>query len=154
MVKNVLLLLLLIIVAMTGCSDDNAYPTIIEGNDLPIGYTYIPDNNFEQELMDLGFDKTDTIQDNMVLTSDIENIKELHVDSLGIYNHTGIEDFKSIEILYCDWNELIKLDLSNNHALVKLHCERNKIRKLIVKNCIFDFFITHGDVKALSIFRI
>ena len=120
---------------MTGCSDDNAYPTIIEGNDLPIGYTYVPDDNFEQALMDLGYDKTDTIPDNMVLTSDIENIKELHVPSLGIRKLTGIEDFKSLEILYCDWSELIKLDLSNNHALVKLDCESNKIGKLILKNC-------------------
>jgi len=136
MVKNILFPLMLFLAVMVACSDDNAYPTIIdEMPDLPEGYTYIPDNNFEQALMDLGYDKTDTIQDDMVLTSEIENIKELHIDSLGIQKLTGIQDFKSLEILYCDWNELTKLDLSNNHALVKLDCQSNKIGRLILKNC-------------------
>ncbi len=128
MVKNILLLLLFVLTTV-GCSDNNAYTTIIEElPDLPEGYTYIPDNNFEQALMDLGYDKTDTIQDDMVLTSQIENIKELHIDSLDIYKLTGIEDFKSLEILYCDWNKLTELDLSQNKALIKLDCKRNQIR--------------------------
>ena len=136
MVKNILLSLLFVI-AFVGCSDDNSYPTIIkEVPDLPDGYTYIPDIRFEQALIDQGIDKTDTILDNMVKTSHIENITELYVGSLGIYELTGIEDFRSLEILDCGLNQLTELDLSQNQALKKLECKKNKIRfnNLILKN--------------------
>ncbi len=133
MVRTILFALLFV-AAFVCCSDD-AYHTIIEEvPDLPVGYTYVPDDRFEQALIDQGYDKTDSILDDMVETVHIENIRELHVDSLGIYELTGIKDFKSLEILYCDWNELTKLDLSNNQALVKLDCQRNMIRSLNVKN--------------------
>ncbi len=123
------------VLTVIGCSDDTVYHTIIKpGPDLPVGYTYIPDNSFEQGLMDLGYDTSNTILDSMVQTAHIENIRELHIDSLGIQELTGIEDFKSLEILYCDWNELTKLDLSNNQALVKLDCQRNKIQTINIKN--------------------
>ena len=44
-------------------------------------YTYVPDDNFEQALIDQGYDNA---LDNYVLTSNISNLNGLEVNILGI----------------------------------------------------------------------
>ena len=57
--------------------------------------TYIPDNNFEQALINLGYDN---VLDNYVITSNISNIGYLDVSSQNISDMTGIHDFNSYGI--------------------------------------------------------
>ncbi len=52
--------------------------------------TYVPDNNFEQALIDLNYD--DTLDDS-VLTANISGVTYLNVDDEGISDLTGIEAF-------------------------------------------------------------
>ncbi|WP_127844656.1 T9SS type A sorting domain-containing protein [Psychroflexus aestuariivivens] len=67
--------------------------------------TNIPDENFEQALIDLGIDSDGTVN-GQVLTADIENVTELDLsneeyEDLG-YNDldiTGISDFTALEII-------------------------------------------------------
>jgi hypothetical protein len=63
--------------------------------------TSVPDENFEQALIDLAID-TDGVINGQVLTADIENIIELNFSELnGTYSieeFTGIEDFTQLEI--------------------------------------------------------
>ena len=64
--------------------------------------TNIPDENFEQALIDLGIDSDGTVN-SQVLTSDIENVAELDL-STQVYSSndldiTGISGFTALEIL-------------------------------------------------------
>ena len=88
-------------------------------------YTYIPDNNFEQALIDLGID-SDGVLNNQVLTSDIEDVEVLNISSLYIEDLTGIQDFLSLTALNCSDNNLVNLDLSNNLQLTTLMCSNNE----------------------------
>lgn len=87
--------------------------------------TLVPDDNFEQALIDFGFDTGPL--DDMVLTSNINSIPELDVQGLNISDLTGIEDFTALEILNCENNLLSVLDVTNNLSLTQLFCSANNI---------------------------
>ncbi len=93
--------------------------------------TYVPDDNFEQALIDLGYDDT---LDNYVLTQNISSITELVITYKSISDLTGIEDFISLTHLFCDSNQLNYLDVSNNTQLVDLGCTYNQLEELILGN--------------------
>mgnify|MGYP006077344673 CR=1 FL=1 len=93
--------------------------------------TYIPDDNFEQVLMQLGYDN---IMDNYILTSNINSIAYLNVSYLNISDLTGIEDFTALTELGCENNLLTSLDVSANLALTALFCSNNQLTSLDVRN--------------------
>ena len=88
--------------------------------------TYVPDDNFEQALIDQGID-SDGVLNNFVPTADIIGVTILDISSLSIQDLTGIEDFIALEDLNCSNNSLLDLDLSNNIALEVLDCSMNQI---------------------------
>ena len=116
--------------------------------------TYVPDDDFEQSLINLGFD---TVLDDSVLTLSIDTISSLHLGFFinNIYDLTGIEDFSALidltiwhqflttldvsqntllESLNCTGNQLTYLDLSNNPALTSLVCPENQLTLLDIRN--------------------
>ena len=93
--------------------------------------TIIPDSNFEQALINLGYDD---YLDGSVVTANISSITFLDVQNLSISNLMGIEDFSSLTTLYCDGNLLSSLDLSNNISLVDLGCSNNQLVSLDLTN--------------------
>ena len=56
-------------------------------------YTYVPDDIFEQHLIDLGFDD---VLDDYVLTNNMNGIEVLILDNYGISDLTGIEDMSNL----------------------------------------------------------
>jgi len=83
-------------------------------------YTYVPDDNFEQALIDLGYDFGPL--DDYVLTVNINTVIELHLGAKNIIDLTGIENFTALEKLYCNHNfNLQTIDLSNNLNLNYLY---------------------------------
>lgn len=94
-------------------------------------FTTVPDDNFEQALIDLGYDN---VLDNLVLTANIQNITELDVFNKNIHSLTGIEGFTSLQKLTCSINQLTTLDLSNNLNLKMLFCSSNLLTILNVTN--------------------
>ncbi len=94
---------------------------------------YFPDANFEQALIDLGIDSDGTINQS-VATSDISGITTLDVSSKGIADLTGIEDFSSLQELYCTDNDLSRLDISKNTALTWIRCDSNQLTSLDLSN--------------------
>jgi len=121
-----------------GCSSDSSEKDEIFNPEL---YTYVPDDNFEQLLINQNYDDK---LDNYVLTSKIINVTSLLFtggnngifDSSGISNFRGIEDFISLESFDCSGLNLTYLDLSNNVALKTLHCEGNQLTILDLSNLI------------------
>jgi Leucine-rich repeat (LRR) protein len=96
------------------------------------GQTPIPDANFEQALINLGYD-TGT-PNGSVPTANIDTVTYLNVNQQNISDLTGIEDFTALTTLYCDDNQLTTLDVSNNLLLENLYCYQNQLTSLDVSN--------------------
>ena len=82
--------------------------------------TAIPDPNFEQALIDLGHDSG--VINGSVPTININTITDLSVNNYNIDDLTGIEDFVSLEILSCLFNNISNLNVGNLTALRELKC--------------------------------
>ena len=93
--------------------------------------TYVPDDNFEQELINLGYD---SIIDDYVLTSNINFLDSLNLSALNISDLTGIEDFISLTHLWCNNNQLTSLNINNLTDLTWLKCDFNQLTNLDVSN--------------------
>ena len=91
--------------------------------------TYIPDDDFEQSLINLGFD---TVLNDSVLTSSIDTVSSLHLGFFinNIYDLTGIEDFSALKNLTIWHQFLTALDVSKNALLETLDCTGNEILHL------------------------
>ena len=103
---------------------------------IKIGYnagpkTYVPDDNFEAYLEANGMGDGIPFNDS-VYTSSITDVQNLTVSGLSIADLTGIVDFASLEILFCDSNELTNLNLINNTALIQVYCSENQLANLEV----------------------
>jgi len=99
-----------------------------------IGYaqkTYIPDDAFEQALINLNLDD---IFDDSVYTSAIDTVSIMYLSNNGIADLTGIKDFIQLSGLFCSGNQIVNLDLSNNSNLVELNCNDNLLSSLDVRN--------------------
>ena len=93
--------------------------------------TYIPDDAFEQVLINLNLD---IAFDDSVNTSSIDTVTSLYIPSSGIVDLTGIEDFISLTELFCFSNEITELDLRYNPMLFELNCSNNQLVELDVRN--------------------
>ena len=91
--------------------------------------TYVPDDNFEQALIDFGYDD---VLDDYVLTANISGVEDLNVMEKEISDLTGIEDFTALDYLNCQQNQLTSLDVSANTALTILKCYSNQLTSLDV----------------------
>lgn len=135
--------------------------------------TAIPDANFEQALIDLGYD-SDGVINGQVLTSDISGLTSLDIFGKNIDDLTGIEDFVSLTSLKCFdnnlkeidvskntllrefWvgiNQLTSLDVSNNLALQSLRCLENQLKTLDVSNNkgLFSLRCDNNQIESLDL---
>lgn len=92
--------------------------------------TEIPDANFEQVLINLGYDTT---IDSGVITNNIKNITNLVVNNSNIKSLKGIEDFTALNSLYATNNQIEEIDLSKNLNLTDINLFSNKLLKLKLK---------------------
>ncbi len=89
--------------------------------------TFVPDDNFEQVLVYLGYDD---ILDNYVFTANINTVTIINLANQNISDLTGIEDFTALETLYLANNLLNTLDVSSNIQLTNLHFYNNQITSI------------------------
>lgn len=132
-IRNVIIFCL---ISCFSCSKDSVSEDKSFSPDL---YTYVPDDKFEELLIDKGYDNE---MDNYVLSSNIKNINELSAytchssgpgascNGYGIKDLTGIEDFESLESLNVKGNQLSHLDISHNTNLKILNCADNYLTSL------------------------
>ena len=92
--------------------------------------TFIPDDNFEQALIDLGYDSGPL--DDFVPTTNINTVTDLDVASKNISDLTGIQSFVALSILDCSENSLLGLDVSSNLSLTEIYCNNNLLTSLNV----------------------
>ena len=96
--------------------------------------TLIPDTMFEQELINLSIDTG--LVNGFVPTSNIDTVTSLNVISRNISDLTGIEDFTALSELYCGYNLISNLDVSQNLSLTKLDCKYNLLTNLDLTTCL------------------
>ena len=89
--------------------------------------TYVPDDNFEQALIDLGYDTT---LDDSVVTANISGVTSLDVINKEISDLTGIEAFAALTELNVNNNKLTSLDVSKNVDLRVLAVSKNQLTNL------------------------
>ena len=86
--------------------------------------TYVPDDGFEQWLINLGYD---TVLDDSVATASIDTVTDLYVESpsqfLTIVDIIGIEDFTALETLEIAETFIFDLDVSSNINLTHLEIQ-------------------------------
>ncbi len=87
--------------------------------------TYIPDDNFEQRLINLGYD-VGPLND-YVPTANINTITNLNISFQDIADLTGIEDFVLLEDLSARNNLLTTIDLSANNNLININLSNNAL---------------------------
>ena len=92
--------------------------------------TMIPDANFEQKLINLGYDNGAI--NGSVYTALINTVTYLDISFSNISDLTGIEDFTALNYLHCSNNQLTSLDVSNNTDLTELFCDHNGLTSLDV----------------------
>ena len=93
--------------------------------------TYVPDDNFEQALIDLGYDD---VMDDYVTSSNINEVTALEISDKNISDLTGIEDFLALQDLFLKNNSVSVLDLSNNINLLQLNADDNGLASLDVSS--------------------
>ena len=90
--------------------------------------TYIPDDNFEQALIDLGYDSGEL--NDSVPTANIDKITFLDISKKNIFDLEGIESFIKLDSLICYSNQITELDLKENINLTHLDCGDNNLTSL------------------------
>jgi Leucine-rich repeat (LRR) protein len=105
-------------------------------------FTNIPDANFEQALIDLGYD---TILDGRVLTGLINFRTDLDVSNKNISDLTGIQNFLSLRNLNASFNDLTSVDISNNGQLETVRFDNNNLTSVTIGN--------HPNLYQLELFE-
>jgi hypothetical protein len=90
--------------------------------------TLIPDANFEQELINLGYDTG--APDGTVLTASIDSVRVLNLNFKSLNSLVGLEDFAALERLYINHNQIVDLNITQNTALKALECAYNTLTSL------------------------
>lgn len=93
--------------------------------------TYVPDNNFETFLENNGMGNG-IPNDDYVTTANISGVGSLIVWGWNIADLTGIEDFTSLNTLYCFNNPLTTLNVTQNTFLNDLRCNGTLLTSLDV----------------------
>ena len=113
--------------------------------------THIPDNNFEQALIDLGYDIE---LDGYVETDSISSITSLDVNNKNISNLTGISDFTALEVLDASQNQILDmLVVSSNHALTSLNLSDNTLTDIdLANNTLLESLdVSNNNLTSLSL---
>lgn len=133
MKKTFLLFILALALSFAGCSSSDDEPVQTDQNNnnqepLP-ELINIPDQAFEQALIDLGIDFE---LNGTVPKSSIENVTDLVLNEKGISSLSGIEEFNNLINLWANDNNLSTLNVSGLSRLKFIFVERNNLSSLSV----------------------
>jgi len=125
--------------------------------------TYVPDDNFEAYLeMNDEYGNLSQwpntmgdgiLNNDSVLTANINTVTALYMSGGNIYDLTGVEDFTSLTLLDCSGNWLTTLDVASNTNLTHLECHSNNLITLDLTDNIALAFLRCGfnDITSLNV---
>ena len=102
----------------------------VSAGGVEINSTNFPDDNFRSYVSG----SFDVDGDGTLSDSEIASVTSINVNSRGISSLQGVGYFTALTELYCDYNQLTALDISNNTALTELRCLGNQLTTLDVSN--------------------
>jgi hypothetical protein len=100
---------------------------LIVSNQLNAQTINFPDPNFKNAILENGVDLD---KDQEIQLHEAQVVTVLNVSSKEITDLTGIEAFKNLKELSCNWNELTLIDVSKNDSLEGLFCASNRLTKI------------------------
>lgn len=114
--------------------------------------TAIPDNNFEQKLINLGID-SDGIINGQILNSDAAAVTHLPIQSSNIADLTGISAFVNLDSLECYGNTLQQLQLLNHASLTYLNCITNNLTNIDISGspALTHFYCSYNSLTQLDL---
>ena len=117
-----------------------------------VTFTYVPDNNFESYLEANGMGNS-IPNDDYVNTANINTVNYLDVSYQNIADLTGIEAFTALTYLYCEYNQLTSLNVSQNTALTQLYCGGNQLTSLDVSQntALTDLYCYFNQLTSLDV---
>lgn len=110
--------------------------------------TYVPDDNFEQALIDLGYDD---VLDDYVLTDNINTVTELILSYKNISDMTGIQDFDALVHLESNGNQHNSLDISQNSSLTYLDCSGSEVDELFLNSALITLYCSSNQLNEIDI---
>ena len=91
----------------------------------------------------------DTNGDSIISPAEAEVITSQDVTDQNIADMSGIELFVNLDTLYCYFNQLTRLNVSNNTALKVLWCGRNRLTNLDISTNTALTFVALVDMPSL-----
>lgn len=143
--KKILFMLPILAVALVSCNKDNGNSKdgIIQFNDQnflkalllvqPVDSDYAEDGTYTMDV-DINRDRQISVDEAKSAIALCLNYYESG-ESCNISDLSEIKYFTSLECLYCSYNRLTTLDLSDNTALTELYCMTNQLTSLDVSKC-------------------
>ncbi|PQJ32288.1 hypothetical protein BST92_10280 [Nonlabens arenilitoris] len=141
---------------MAACGIPTAQATfnLIKVN-VPAGQTVIPDDNFEQELITLGYD---TILDNFLDSANVSAVNTLDISNKGISDLTGLEAFVALDTLRANDNSIATFNsqLVNNARFVNLGnnsittVDMSSTNSITYASFIFNFSLQNIDISGAT----
>ena len=120
----------------------------VYGFDIPIDEEHFPDEVFRNHMLSLDFG-----HDEVLSPSEIMEVTGFDlVDVIGISDLTGIEHFSELHSLYCQNNQITKLDVSKNTKLAVLWCFGNRLSELDLSNNpkLSDLYIYENNIHGAA----
>jgi spore coat protein U-like protein len=112
----------------------------------------IPDANFNTYLV--GNTAINTNGDTEIQCSEASAFSgQIDCGGLSISDLTGIEEFTSLTVLWCDNNSLINLDVTNNLALIDLRCHNNSLSSIDVtlNSSLDNLSISYNSISSIDL---
>ena len=134
--------------ALAQMSGEGENGIAVQSAGVAIDNTNFPDANFRTVV-----ENYDTNKDGNLSDTEIAAVEVIDCSRKGITNLKGIEYFTSLDILWCDENQLTALDVSENTALEELYCMYNQLTTLDVsKNIALErLYCYHNQLTKLDV---
>ncbi|PRX14237.1 putative secreted protein (Por secretion system target) [Nonlabens ulvanivorans] len=139
---------------MAACGIPTAQATFnLSKINVPAGQTIIPDDNFEQELIALGYD---TVLDNLIDSANVSAVNTLDISNKGISDLTGLEAFVALDTLRANDNSIATFNsqLVNNARFVNLGnnsittVDMSSTNSITYASFIFNFSLQNIDISG------
>ena len=115
---------------------------------IPLAEYVLPDKAFREYLKEF-----DTNGDEILAPAERYAVTKIDVGDKNISNLYGIQFFPNLKMLYCYNNQLTKLDVSKNTALVYLDCAENQLTELDVRQnaALWGLFCEGNQLSSLDV---
>ena len=116
-------------------------------NGLAINAVHFPDSIFREYVRN----HFDLNASGYLGDREIQRVREIEVEGLGIKSLQGIEMFLNLHDLLCSGNQLTELDLRENKNLDFLDCSANRLDTLLLSGVLTSLYCERNQLESLDL---